>query len=436
MFNTNFAFNSGKLTTILDAGAGSSGKGVIGSFVTEHADNWQFACNTFMPQAGHWVKLDDGRSFFYQTFNSCAYQVDKYEKLYIAPGSTIELPAFFDEMEKNNIPPSKIGISPITSILTDADKWYEQGTHDFDGLLLKETVFGGPLFKTGSTAHGCGANRAKRVLRRKATYARDLPELQEFICDVPTEIMERLDEGQAGLLEIAQGFQLSYLLPQFYPNTTSRNCSIAAGLDDLMVPPIYSGNVIINCRTYPIRINSNKYIDPITGGHLGYPDLEKRAVKLGLKLTTNIDDDLIEKHNIATVMRGSSGGCYSDQKEVSWEHITKLSGAEDVGKNITELTSVTKLPRRVFTFSQQNIKDCIRHNQTRYNVFLSVNFADYVDVEMSGVRGVADSTDSFFSHLTPKMTQWVKDNLSEFQDILTFVGTGPRTDDTILFKPW
>jgi len=63
--NTDFCFSPGKLTTVLDASAGSSGKGKIGSFVAEHSDNFQFCCNTFMPQAGHWVKLDDGSTYFY-----------------------------------------------------------------------------------------------------------------------------------------------------------------------------------------------------------------------------------------------------------------------------------------------------------------------------------------------------------------------------------
>jgi hypothetical protein len=114
-FNTNFVFSSGKLTVALDGGAGSSGKGKLGSFLCEHANNWQFACNTFMPQAGHWVMLDDGREFFYQTFNSCAYLANRYEKLYIGPGATIELPAFWKEIEKNSIPHHKIGISPLSA---------------------------------------------------------------------------------------------------------------------------------------------------------------------------------------------------------------------------------------------------------------------------------------------------------------------------------
>jgi adenylosuccinate synthase len=121
-FDTTFAFTPGKLTVVLDGGAGSSGKGKLGSFLCVHAQNWQFACNTFMPQAGHWVRLDDGRAFMYQTLNSCAYLADRYEKLYIGPGAAIEPELLFIELEKNNVPPGKLGISPLTAVVQDIDK--------------------------------------------------------------------------------------------------------------------------------------------------------------------------------------------------------------------------------------------------------------------------------------------------------------------------
>src|SRR5579859_7230602 len=133
MFSTGFVFSPGKLTITLDGGAGSSGKGKLGSFLCEHAHNWQFACNTFMPQAAHWVRLDDGRTFLYQTLNSGAYLTDRYEKLYIAPGATIDLTALQRELDENQIPRRKIGISPIASILQAIDGEFERGRCDLEG---------------------------------------------------------------------------------------------------------------------------------------------------------------------------------------------------------------------------------------------------------------------------------------------------------------
>jgi len=433
MGETNFVFKRGKLTTILDAQAGSSGKGVIGSYVCQHADNWQFACNTFMPQAGHWVKLDDGRSFFYQTLNSCAYNHDKFEKLYIGPGATIELPALWRELEENGLPRHKLGISPITSILQDIDAGYERGTHGWDGKPLADTVAGGPLASTGSTAHGCGANRARRVLRRReARYAKDIPELREFLCDVPSEVMERLRQGQSGLLEVAQGFQLSYMLQNMFPFTTSRNCTVAAGFDDMMVAPLHVGPVILNFRTYPIRINSNKYIDMASGKHLTWPEVLEAIKHIDPTLPAwDIVGQQPSAAGLATVgvnmVVGNSGPGYHDHEETNWEAITSTSGSREP---ITEITSVTKLPRRVFTFSRQNMHEAIRHNATGHDIYLSVNFVNYVDATLLGVRGNINSINDRL--LTDKVRGWFLDNLRPYLGMLRFIGTGPRTDDKIV----
>jgi adenylosuccinate synthase len=405
--DTNFCFTPGKLTILADQGAGSSGKGKLGAFVASHADNWQFACNTFAPQAGHWVKNDDGKTYFYQTFNSCAWMSDRYEKLYIGPGSTIELAAFWKEKEQNNIPSNKIGISPLASILQSIDGKFERGLIDFDGNDRENIDHS--LAKTGTTAHGCGVNRARRVLRRpEAKYARDVPELEQFICDVPCEIMDRLDRGQAGILEIAQGFQLSYLLPDFFPYTTSRNCTVAAALDDMMLPVVYAGNVILNSRTFPIRISSMKYIGE-GGKHLTWDEIQKYKAE----------------GRPYEIFKGNSGPGYDDQEETTWEDITTSSGSP---APIMEMTSVTKLPRRVFTFSRKNIEQSIRHNNTGANVYLALNFANYVDYSVSGMR----KTIPAIGHGIPsKLVEWLAKYYSGRRS-LKFIGTGALTDDYIM----
>ena len=406
MPDTSFCFTPGKLTAILDGGAGSSGKGKLGSFITEYADNWQFCCNTFSAQAGHWVKLDDGREFFYQTFNSCAYQ-DSYEKMYIGPGSCLELPAVFREIEESNINPSKIGIHPLASIIQGYDMAFERGEVDFHGVP-RGSVDG--TMKTGSTCHGVGACKARKVLRRpEVVLAKDVPELSEFLCNTSEEIMARLDAGQAGLLEIAQGFQLSLLHIDMYPYVTSRNVTVAAGMDDLMVPIFYAGDVILNFRTYPIRINSKKYRDPKTKRHLVWEEIEQYKAE-----GKEID-----------IYEGDSGPGYDDQEEISWEELTERSGSPDP---IMEITSVTKLPRRAFTFSHQNLEEAIRYNKTHGNTYVSVNFADYVDHSVSGQRGGSP---------TSKLTEWLMMNITPVisrqasRAELSFIGTGPLTDDTI-----
>jgi len=409
MFSTNDFFDKGKLSIVMDASAGSSGKGKVGSFIAEHADNFQFCANTFAPQAGHWVRLDDGTSYFYQSLNSCAYLHEKFERMYIGPGAIIEKPAFFREIEENGIPRSKIKISPITQVLQDIDGNFERGLCCLDG---KPIDYEGIAIKSGTTAHGVGACRARKVLRRSnVLLARDDEDLKEFIADVPAEIMDRLEAGEAGLMEIAQGFQLSMGLSDFYPYTTSRNVTVAAGLDDLMIPPVYAGQVLLNCRTYPIRINSKKYVAE-DGRHLTWDEIQSG------KWEYRIEESY-------------SGPWYDDQVEIDWDKVTRMGGSPE---QIMEMTSVTKMPRRVFTWSKKNLHDAILHNRTGSRVGICINFANYIDYELTGRRGD-------LIQLTDKFKGWMRHNVFPVMDEMntlfagqfrvSYIGTGAKTDDMI-----
>jgi len=398
--NLNYLFNPGKITTIMDGSFGSSGKGSLGSFIAEHSDRWSFCCNTFMPQAGHWVKLDDGREFFYQTLNSCAYLHHKFDKMYIAPASVIELDAFWREMKENNVPYEKVGISPVATILVPEDGAFERGEMDLDGNVIPVDPNKGTS-KKGSTCHGCGAAVAKKVLRKKnVVYAGDVPELKQVMCDVSGEIMERLRKGESGFGELAQGYPLSLNHPLFKGYTTSRNVTTAQFYADLFVPVKYAGPVIINFRSYPIRINSNKYIGE-DGKHLGWDDVEAGV-----------------PHK---VYEGDSGSFYPDSQELDWDTVTKISGSPD---KIFECTSVTRLPRRVATFSNINLVDALEHNETEAGVYISLSFADYVDHKVKGVRDL--------DNMTEKTWDWIKQHIGLSNANLMFIGTGPLTEDFVV----
>lgn len=803
MFDTSSLFTPGKVTVVLDGGAGSSGKGKIGAFLGEHALNWTFACQAFMANAAHWVVTDDGKKYLYQSLNSVAHLKNKYQKTYICGGAVLELPALLREIKEHDLGPEQLGIHPIAAVVQDKDMGYERGTCDFDGKPFSEMVQS-DCMKLGSTLHGVGAARARRILRRSdVLVARDIPELKPYICWTDREIMARLEEGQAGLLEVAQGFQLSYL-SQFYPkclhgstlvdmadgtrrmvkhikigdavvskspdgstthrrvtkiwrgklgnrkwmrietptttyhrydgtiitstlsedhpvitqrgevpvckltkhdrifsgeyaihdecmhiilgsmlgdgsicdmtknrarsrfeethgadqreyleakadllkpfiggrvrpllsgdksfkpgvlqyryesstsyqlrefaksmgclgkkhpnmthiidyinasglaiwyqddgcydqhhqiarrdygeynydydrvriathgftkdeceelttairhkfginfscyktgryyylhlkqsdnkkwfdliaefihptmayklpddyrsrakwgfnkttpqhgtepivavreidpsrvrsrnicydievegdhnffvgngegrsinvhNCTSRNCSVSAGLDDCCLPPHVVGDVVINFRTFPIRVNSNKYVHANTGRILNAEDMQQ--------LRDSGRADLIR------VLKGDSGGCYADQREITWDEVTEMSGikAIDPARSIREITSLTKLERRVYTFSKQNMLEAVRFNRGNGKVYISVNFINYVDASLQGQRGViTDLTDP--GSIGPA-GKWLQENILDpikGQDdvALKFVGTGAKTDDMLM----
>lgn len=120
----------------------------------------------------------------------------------------------------------------------------------------------------------------------------------------------------------------------------------------------------------------------------------------------------------------NSGPGYSDQEEIEWDEITRISGSPE---QIMEMTSVTKLPRRAFTFSKQNLWSAIKHNDTGHKTFICVNFMNYVDYAVTGKRTEADAT--------KKVKDWLNNNLWDICDasgaIILCLGTGALTDDMI-----
>lgn len=392
-------FQKGRVSVIMDGGAGSSGKGLMASYMGETNDDWTFSCHSFMSNAAHTVVCDKG-TFNYQCLSSTAYLTDKYEKTFICGGAVIELEPLLREIKENNLPVNKLGIHPLVAVVTQKDIDYERGVATFEGepkpFAVNETL------TLGSTLHGVGAARARRILRRKdALLARDVPELAPYICDTRDEIVSRLEKGEKGLMEIAQGYMLGYLEDKFYPKCTSRNCTVSAALDDCGIPPKFLGNVLINFRSYPIRVNSDKWLD-INNKVLKYDDAQK----------------MIANGEFVNHIKGDSGGWYPDQNEITWDEITSLSGSET---KIYEKTTLTQNPRRAATFSKLNVIDAVRYNAPPEGskIYLSINFVNYVDPLTKG-------------KMTPKVREWLDNNIpKEHQDKLLLIGTDAHTNQVV-----
>jgi hypothetical protein len=75
------------------------------------------------------------------------------------------------------------------------------------------------------------------------------------------------------------------------------------------------------------------------------------------------------RFNAEGQMIGWSGPCYPDQRELDWK--------EDLGME-PELTTVTKLPRRIFSFSMHQLLDSVRANDVN-KIFM--NFMNYLNKE-------------------------------------------------------
>lgn len=176
------------------------------------------------------------------------------------------------------------------------------------------------IHAVAGTRSGTGSAVARRILREpEAVFSHHY-----YRTAVPGNVCMYTDlpDVSAGryFMEVSQGFSLG-IASEFYPKVTSRECTIAQGIADARIPPQLVKKVYMVIRTFPIRVG-------------------------------NVDGV-------------SSGGHYPDQYEMSWE---------DLGQ-VPELTTVTQRVRRVFSFSDEQVKQAITANQP--DVVL-VNFMNYL----------------------------------------------------------
>lgn len=149
-----------------------------------------------------------------------------------------------------------------------------------------------------------------------------------------------IDSSEKLLVEGAQGHSLS-MHSQFYPHCTSRDVSGSQLWADCRLPLDKKARVhtLGVCRTFPIRVANRLNAQ---GQQVGY-----------------------------------SGDCYDDQKELDWPQIEREP----------ELTTVTKLPRRVFTFSTKQIIEAVRFNAP---TSIALTFCDYLCKEIERPGGVGE----------------------------------------------
>jgi adenylosuccinate synthase len=116
--------------------------------------------------------------------------------------------------------------------------------------------------KVGSTGTGCGPANADRVMR-VGRQAKDLPELAEYLTDVPLEINEALDKGESVLIEGTQGFGISLYFGT-YPYVTSKDTSASQMAADNGVGPTRIDDVIVVFKAYPTRVGAGPFSTEMT----------------------------------------------------------------------------------------------------------------------------------------------------------------------------
>lgn len=298
-----------KATLICDLQFGSTGKGLIAGILAER-DAPDVVMTSWGANAGH-TYIDAGGRKYVHTMIANGCVSPKLEYILVGPGSSINLDALFSEAREVDWPDTFVGIliHPHTGVISQKHR---------------EAESSGNMVSIGSTRKGVGECVIDKIRRNpdgNAT-AHDYRDNVLFRSAAETKFSARVctQIEYAGVwrnakriqIEGAQGFSLG-INSGMYPYVTSRECTPAQILSDLCLPIGIVDKVVGCLRTYPIRV-ANRY----DGGG---------------------------------VMVGTSGPCYSDQRELDW--------VTDLGMQ-PELTTVTKLPRRIFTFSLLQLRAALR----------------------------------------------------------------------------
>jgi adenylosuccinate synthase len=369
-----------KFNVVTDGQWGSCGKGLIATALAyKHQPN--IISTTNMANAGHTAVNDQGDAFIAKAVPSGS-AINKWQKegyqptIFIGATAAFHLDRIMEEIEECNLQ-DKILIHERAGFITQQHKETEADNQ-------------GGTKHIASTMQGCGAFLADKVMRRKQLkLARDYQQLADFMAQeklnnssVPLALAHLLNQGQTILHEGSQGFSLDISHGSHYPQCTSRSTTAVQNLADIGLPASYMGDVYLVIRPYPIRVGN-----------------------------------VIENDQVV----GHSGGVYSDQHEIDWQQVATKAGAPpEVMQG--ELTTVTKRLRRVFTFSEQQLKDAVLVNGATQ---IALNFANYIDWKCFGVND--------FSQLPDKVMQFI-DNIEQIAQIpVTIVGTGPQNNH-VCFK--
>jgi adenylosuccinate synthase len=221
-------------SVVVDGFFGDGGKGKIVSYLAVYDNSVVCARGGVGPNAGHTV-VDDDRIYKLRMV-PCGF-VNQNTRLLIGPGVVVNPQIVLKEVEELQIE-KRFGLDPQCAVIEPKHIDLDRQGH------LKEKIG-----TTGTGTGPCNADRALRVAR----VAKDIPELQDYITDVPSEVNEALNIGNNVLLEGTQGTYIS-LYHGTYPYVTSNDVCASAICSDVGVGPTRVDEVVLVFKAYVTRV--------------------------------------------------------------------------------------------------------------------------------------------------------------------------------------
>lgn len=309
---------------------GSEGKGKVAHYLARKSKA-TVAIRCGGTNSGHTVIDSNGQALIFRQLPTAAILSDV--KLALCAGTYIDPAILKHEIALARLASNRLMIDPYAVIITDDHKKRERDS--------------GLVERIASTGSGTGAAVIDRIQRySNPIFAKDVPELAEFITDVSEDICWRLQRDERIILEGTQGFGLSPLHSRMNPYVTSRDTTAAAFLSEAGLSPRDADEIILVIRAFPIRVG------------------------------------------------GDSGPL---ETEIDWETVTKESGRRE---KIEEMTSTSGTLRRVARFSHTVVTRAILVNRPTHIV---LNHLDYMPEHETSVAkfiaGVEDRVQSEIRYL-------------------------------------
>ena len=442
---------------VIDGAAGSCGKAkVVGEIATDKNIKLGAAVTNCMPNAGHTFVNEKGEPTIFR--NIPVSSVNEYTKLFIGPGSAVDMEVFEEEYKQVSkyVGNRKIYVHEMVPLIVQRHKQYE-----------KEHI------KSGSTFKGCGAVTQEKVIRdKKLEFFKTFKNAVVCSNDEWNErLYKHLDNPyEYVILEGAQGCDLDLNHSGNYPYVTSRNVSTAQLLADSGISPERLLQTIMVIRPFPIRIsNVTKTGEIIYTGSYGKGD-ELTWTQINLAsmcggypfrgdvnfYDSYVTTDKLKKlfsHCPEVYLKQIFGENYRSKK---LDSITLLEALElerliykskGISKYETQLielsvldsdnttntifdkseqTTVTKMERRVFDLDINKLKTNCKIN-TPSSLYL--NFFQHLELDFQGKIG--NFEDYYFNRYLREYFNWIE---SETCIQISALGTSPKNNERILKK--
>ena len=227
-------------TVVVGGFFGDEGKGKIVSYlVNEDSHNYTIVARGGVgPNAGHTVVIKD--KVYKLRMVPSGFAGKNVEKLLIGPGVLVNPQVLLNEIQITKTM-GKIFCDFQCGIITT-----EHIEKDQTDSHLKDQV--------GTSGSGTGPANEDRV-RRILPLARDIPELQKLLIDVPLELHKALKDKKSILIEGTQATHLS-LWHGTYPHVTSKDVTASAICSDVGIGPTNVTDVVVVFKAFVTRVGS------------------------------------------------------------------------------------------------------------------------------------------------------------------------------------